>query len=87
MEGGNSISLKKIVDMFYDKVLADADLSPFFESIDMAKLKKHQVCGRNSRTRTLDVCCLYPLHPRSSQPNLTAAVHLSRLSSCTGHIS
>jgi hypothetical protein len=29
--------------MFYDKVLADADLAPFFESIDMQKLKKHQV--------------------------------------------
>lgn len=41
--GGNSISLKKIVDMFYDKVLADTDLFPFFESIDMSKLKKHQV--------------------------------------------
>jgi hypothetical protein len=41
--GGNSISLKKIVDMFYDKVLADGDLFPFFENIDMSKLKKHQV--------------------------------------------
>lgn len=41
--GGNSISLKKIVDMFYDKVLADAELAPFFERIDMQKLKKHQV--------------------------------------------
>lgn len=41
--GGNSISLKKIVDMFYDKVLADAELAPFFEKINMQKLKMHQV--------------------------------------------
>lgn len=41
--GGNSISLKKIVDMHYEKVLADAALAPFFEKIDMQKLKKHQV--------------------------------------------
>jgi hypothetical protein len=41
--GGNSISLQKIVDMFYDKVVADTELAPFFEKIDMAKLKKHQV--------------------------------------------
>jgi hypothetical protein len=43
--GTDSISLKKIVDMFYDKVLADAELAAFFENIDMQKLKKHQVCS------------------------------------------
>lgn len=41
--GANSISLKKIVDMFYDKVLADTALAPFFENINMQKLKTHQV--------------------------------------------
>lgn len=41
--GADSISLKKIVDMFYDKVLASPELAPFFASIDMQKLKKHQV--------------------------------------------
>jgi hemoglobin len=41
--GANSISLKKIVDMFYDKVLADTALAPFFENINMQKLKMHQV--------------------------------------------
>ncbi|KAF8063036.1 ATP8B4 [Scenedesmus sp. PABB004] len=41
--GGDSISLKKIVDMFYERVLADPGLGPFFEGIDMAKLKRHQV--------------------------------------------
>lgn len=39
----NSVSLKKIVDMFYDKVLADPRLSPFFLGIDVPKLKSHQV--------------------------------------------
>lgn len=41
--GGDSISLKKIVDMFYDKVLIHPTLGPFFENIDMQKLKNHQV--------------------------------------------
>lgn len=68
--GGNSISLKKIVDMFYDKVLADTELAPFFEKIDMAKLKKHQVrsaaglrtaaCLQESSTRA--VCIQFGRH-------------------------
>eukprot|EP00775_Hariotina_reticulata_P007204 gene7204-7418_t len=41
--GADSISLKKIVDTFYDKVLSDPQLNGFFKDIDMLKLKRHQV--------------------------------------------
>lgn len=41
--GADSISLKKILDMFYDKVVADAALGPYFDGIDMIKLKTHQL--------------------------------------------
>ncbi|KIY99020.1 hypothetical protein MNEG_8944 [Monoraphidium neglectum] len=57
----DSVSLKKIVDVFYEKVrprgrgalpapaaraarvMGDARLSPFFKSVDISKLKSHQV--------------------------------------------
>eukprot|EP00879_Flechtneria_rotunda_P002302 GHRR01002495.1.p1 GENE.GHRR01002495.1~~GHRR01002495.1.p1 ORF type:complete len:221 (+),score=52.80 GHRR01002495.1:460-1122(+) len=38
----SSISLKKIIDTFYNKVLADSVLLSYFEGVDMAKLKRHQ---------------------------------------------
>ncbi|GBF88947.1 hypothetical protein Rsub_01446 [Raphidocelis subcapitata] len=39
----DSLSLKKIVDLFYDRILTDTMLSPFFKSVDVPKLKSHQV--------------------------------------------
>jgi hemoglobin len=41
--GADSISLKKIVDMFYEKVVADPKIGKFFDGIDLGKLKRHQV--------------------------------------------
>jgi hemoglobin len=40
---GRSVSLKKIVDRFYDRVLADPIIAPFFAAVDLAKLKSHQL--------------------------------------------
>ncbi|KAF6257788.1 hypothetical protein COO60DRAFT_1639680 [Scenedesmus sp. NREL 46B-D3] len=41
--GANSISLKKILDMFYDKVVAHEQIGHYFIGIDMMKLKRHQL--------------------------------------------
>jgi hemoglobin len=38
-EGG----IRRAVDEFYERVLADAELAPFFEGIDMKSLRRHQV--------------------------------------------
>lgn len=43
IEGAKSISLKKIVDIFYEKVVADPKIGHFFVGIDLGKLKRHQV--------------------------------------------
>lgn len=39
---GNELSMKKIVDEFYSRVLADPLLKPFFDGVDMRKLKHQQ---------------------------------------------
>lgn len=41
--GADSISLKKILDIFYDKVVASPQIGSYFNGIDMIKLKRHQV--------------------------------------------
>ncbi|WIA40241.1 hypothetical protein OEZ86_013620 [Tetradesmus obliquus] len=41
--GANSISLKKILDIFYDKVVAHEQIGHYFNGIDMMKLKRHQL--------------------------------------------
>jgi truncated hemoglobin YjbI len=41
----DSVSLKKIVDLFYERALAHPELGRFFVGIDMGKLKRHQVGG------------------------------------------
>lgn len=40
--GGNA-ALKAAVEEFYKRLLLDQDLAPFFEDINMAKLKMHQI--------------------------------------------
>jgi hemoglobin len=35
-------TISKIVSEFYDRVLAEESLSPFFEKVDMARLMQHQ---------------------------------------------
>jgi hemoglobin len=39
---GGEAALEAAVDIFYEKLMADADLSPFFEGRDMEQLKHHQ---------------------------------------------
>ena len=39
----NNDNNKKVVDLFYARVLGDPSLAPLFEAADMAKLKRHQV--------------------------------------------
>jgi hemoglobin len=38
-EGG----IRQAVDDFYDRVVGDVDLAPYFEGIDMKTLRRHQV--------------------------------------------
>ncbi|KAI8469250.1 MAG: hypothetical protein J3K34DRAFT_285045 [Monoraphidium minutum] len=42
-EAADSVSLKKIVDLFYERVMDDPRLAAFFGSVDLVKLKSHQV--------------------------------------------
>ncbi|HVW79598.1 MAG TPA: group 1 truncated hemoglobin [Mycobacteriales bacterium] len=39
---GGAGAVSAAVDNFYVRVMADADLAPYFDGIDMAKLKAHQ---------------------------------------------
>lgn len=39
--GGRAVSA--VVEKFYGSVLADAELAPFFDGLDMSRLKRHQV--------------------------------------------
>jgi truncated hemoglobin YjbI len=46
LANSDSVSLKKIVDTFYERVLQHDELKPFFAHMsesDMAKLRRHQV--------------------------------------------
>jgi hemoglobin len=40
---GGEDAVEQVVDDFYDRVLADDDLADFFEGMDMAELRAHQV--------------------------------------------
>ena len=39
---GGSAAIRAAVDLFYEKVLGDASLAPFFEGTDMTQQKSHQ---------------------------------------------
>jgi hemoglobin len=41
-EIGGSAAVSAAVDQFYERVIADATLAPFFVGTDMMRLKKHQ---------------------------------------------
>jgi hemoglobin len=40
---GGAATIRVAVDRFYQLVVADADLAPYFADVDMSKLKRHQV--------------------------------------------
>jgi hemoglobin len=40
---GGAPALREAVDRFYTRVLADAELAPYFEGVNVAELKRHQV--------------------------------------------
>lgn len=40
---GGAPAVSAVVHRFYELILADAQLAPFFASVDMARLKRHQV--------------------------------------------
>lgn len=39
---GGAATVDAAVDLFYDKVWSDPDLSPYFDEVDRGKLKGHQ---------------------------------------------
>jgi hemoglobin len=39
---GGAASINAAVDAFYDRVLADPELAPFFDEVDTARLRAHQ---------------------------------------------
>ncbi|QIB73735.1 group 1 truncated hemoglobin [Halogeometricum borinquense] len=39
---GGRDALASVVDTFYDRILADDELRPFFEDVDMTKQRAHQ---------------------------------------------
>jgi hemoglobin len=39
---GGEEAVGAVVDLFYDKVLSDADLQPYFTGVDLDRLKQHQ---------------------------------------------
>lgn len=40
---GGAATVQRAVELFYDRVLADAELAPYFTSTDMPSLRRHQV--------------------------------------------
>jgi hemoglobin len=40
---GGAATIRVAVDRFYQLVVADAELAPYFTGVDMSKLKRHQV--------------------------------------------
>jgi|SRR3954453_10084209 len=40
---GAEVGIKKVVDDFYQRVVADPQLQPYFDGVDMPTLRRHQV--------------------------------------------
>lgn len=74
MAGADSISLKKIVDIFYEKVVADPKIGHFFGNIDLIKLKRHQVSKSNTKLASLlRILATWQQHMLAAQLALQAA--------------
>jgi hemoglobin len=40
---GSEVGIGKVVEDFYERILADPDLAPYFASVDLTELRRHQV--------------------------------------------
>lgn len=40
---GTEVGIRTVVADFYDRVLSDRSLAPYFDSVDMSELRRHQV--------------------------------------------
>jgi hemoglobin len=47
---GEEAAISKVVAGFYERVLADESLAPFFDGIDMAALRRHQAAFLSAAT-------------------------------------
>jgi len=47
---GEEVAIAKVVDDFYERVLADESLAPFFDGVDMPSLRRHQVAFLGAAT-------------------------------------
>src|SRR5664279_784994 len=47
---GAEVGIRTVVDDFYDRVVADPQLAPYFATIDMVDLRRHQVDFLSSAT-------------------------------------
>lgn len=49
-ELGAEIGIRRVVDDFYDRIVADSQLAPYFVAVDMANLRRHQVSFLSAAT-------------------------------------
>lgn len=47
---GAEVGIRKAVDEFYDRVLADPELSGYFAGVEMSRLRRHQVAMLSAAT-------------------------------------
>jgi hemoglobin len=47
---GEDVGIRSVVDDFYGRVLADPQLSPYFASVDMTAVRRHQVAFLSAAT-------------------------------------
>jgi len=47
---GAEVGIRKAVDVFYDRVVADSTLAPYFSGTDMPALRRHQVAMLSTAT-------------------------------------
>ncbi|HMI33836.1 MAG TPA: group 1 truncated hemoglobin [Propionibacteriaceae bacterium] len=76
--GGSAVSA--VVNDFYGRVLGDSQLAPYFEEVDLARLKRHQVLlvtkllgGPDNYTgRPLDEATTASVSPMTTSPQSSA---------------
>lgn len=72
---GGEAAVEKAVDVFYERIVADPQLAPFFEGVDMRTQRRKQVStnGRMLLDDELHACLLAPLNGgRPRRPSVAA---------------